>query len=50
MASHVLCDCEDLAALRFGHLGPHFMEPGDFEVNSVGRILHFVQSVGLQHA
>jgi hypothetical protein len=31
MASHVLCDCETLATLRFRHLGHHFMKPGDFE-------------------
>jgi hypothetical protein len=30
-ASHVLCDCEALTTLRFGHLGHHFMKPGDFE-------------------
>jgi len=46
---HVHCDCEELAALRFRHLGPHFMEPGDFELISVSRILHFVESVGLLH-
>jgi len=28
MASHVLCDCEALAALRFRHLDLHFMKPG----------------------
>ena len=29
-ASHVLGDCEALAALRFRYLGYHFMKPGDF--------------------
>jgi hypothetical protein len=29
-ASHVVCDCEALATLRFRHLGHHFMKPGDF--------------------
>jgi hypothetical protein len=28
-ASHVLGDCEALAAIRFRHLGHHFMKPGD---------------------
>jgi hypothetical protein len=28
-ASHVFCDCEALATLRFRHLGRHFMKPGD---------------------
>ena len=47
MASHVLCDCETLATLRFRHLGHHFMKPGDFEDVSVSKILHFVQGAGL---
>jgi hypothetical protein len=46
-ASHVLCDCEALATLRFRHLGHHFMEPGGFEDISVSKILHFVQGAGL---
>jgi hypothetical protein len=45
-ASDVLCDCEALAALRFRHLGHHFMKPGDFKDISVSRILHFVHSAG----
>jgi hypothetical protein len=49
-ASHVVCDYEDLATLRFKHVGPHFMEEGDFKEISVSRILHFVQSVRLLHA
>jgi hypothetical protein len=47
MASHVLCDCEALATLRFRHLGRHFMKPGDFEDISVSKIKHFVQGAGL---
>jgi hypothetical protein len=46
-ASHVLCDCEALATLRFRHLVHHFMKPGDFEDISVSKILHFVQGVTL---
>jgi len=49
MASHVLCDCEALATLRFRHLG-HFMKPGDFENISLSRKLHFVQGTGLLNA
>jgi hypothetical protein len=30
-ASHVLGDCEALAAIRFKYLGYHFMKPGDFK-------------------
>jgi hypothetical protein len=46
-ASHVLCNCKALAALRFRYLGRYFMKPGDFKDSSVSRILHFVQSTGL---
>jgi hypothetical protein len=46
-ASHILCDCEALATLRFRHLGRHFMKPGDFEDISVRNILHFVEGAGL---
>jgi hypothetical protein len=46
-ASHVLCDCEALAAIRFRYLGYHFMKPGDFKHISVSRLLHFVQNAGL---
>jgi hypothetical protein len=47
MASHVLCDCEALATLRFRHLGHYFMKPGDFEDISVSKVLHFVKGAGL---
>jgi hypothetical protein len=46
-ASHVLCDCEALATLRYKYLGWHFMKPGDSEDIFVSKILHFVQGVGL---
>jgi hypothetical protein len=46
-ASHVLCDCEALATLRFRLLGCHFTKPGDFEDISVSKILHLVQGAGL---
>jgi hypothetical protein len=29
-ATHILCDCEAIAYLRFCHLGQFFMEPSDF--------------------
>jgi hypothetical protein len=45
--THVLCDCEALAHLRFRHLGQFFMEPGDFYGVPMGRVLHFIRSVGL---
>jgi hypothetical protein len=46
-ASHVLGDCEALAAIRFRYMGHHFMKPEDFKGISVSRLLHFVQSAGL---
>jgi hypothetical protein len=30
-ASHILCDFEAMATLRFRHLDHHFKKPGDFE-------------------
>jgi hypothetical protein len=29
-ATHILCVCEDIAYLRFRHLGQFFMEPSDY--------------------
>jgi hypothetical protein len=29
-ATHILCDCEAIAYLRFRHIGQFFMEPSDF--------------------
>jgi hypothetical protein len=34
-ATHVLCDCEAIAHLRFRHLGQFFMEPGDYYDTSI---------------
>jgi len=39
MASHILCDCEALATLRFMHLGHYFLKPGDFEDICVSNLL-----------
>jgi hypothetical protein len=47
-ATHVLCDYEALAHLRFRHLGQFFMEPGDFYDVPIGKVLHFIRSVGLK--
>jgi ribonuclease HI len=41
-ATHVLCDCEVLAYLRFRHLGQFFMEPGDFYDVPISKALHFI--------
>jgi hypothetical protein len=29
-ATHILCDCDAMASLRFRHLGQFFMEPSDY--------------------
>jgi hypothetical protein len=47
LATHILCDCEAIAYLRFCHLGHYFMEPGDYQEAPVSKILHFIRSVRL---
>jgi hypothetical protein len=42
-ASHILCDCEALVVLRFGHLSHHFLQPNDSANMSISKTLHFVQ-------
>jgi ribonuclease HI len=46
-ASHVLCDCEALADLRFRHLGRFFLKPGDYHEILLSRILCFIARTGL---
>jgi hypothetical protein len=46
-ATHILCDCEAIAYLRFQHLGHYFMGSGDYQDAPVSKILHFIRSVGL---
>jgi hypothetical protein len=46
-ATHILCDCEAIACLRFRHLGHYFMEPGDYQDSPVSKTLHFIRGVGL---
>jgi hypothetical protein len=46
-ATHILCDCEAIARLRFRHLGQFFMEPSDFYYAPINKVLHFMWSVGL---
>jgi hypothetical protein len=48
-ATHVLCDCEAIAHLRFCHLSQFFMEPSDFYDAPISKVLHFIRSVGLIH-
>jgi hypothetical protein len=46
-ATHILCDCEAIAYLRFHHLGQLFMEPSDFYDTPIFKVLHFIRNVGL---
>jgi hypothetical protein len=46
MASHVLCDCETVATLRFMHLDQHFVKLGNLEEISISRILHLFKFQG----
>jgi hypothetical protein len=43
-ATHVLCDYEAIAYLRFHHLGQFFTEPGDYYVTPISKVLQFVRS------
>jgi hypothetical protein len=45
--THILCDCEAVAHNKFRHLGQIFMEPNDYYDALVGKVLHFIQGVGL---
>jgi hypothetical protein len=46
-ATHILCEYEALAYLRFRHLDHYFMEPGDYQDAPISKILHCIRSVGL---
>jgi hypothetical protein len=46
-ATHVLCDCEAVAQIRFRHLGRFFMEPSDYYDAPIDKDLHFIRGVGL---
>jgi hypothetical protein len=46
-ATHILCDFEAIANLRFRQLGQFFMEPSDYYDAPINRVLHFIRSVGL---
>jgi hypothetical protein len=46
-ATHILCECEALAYLRFCHLGQHLMEPSDYFDVPTYKILRYIRSAGL---
>jgi hypothetical protein len=45
-ATHILCDCEAVAQIRFRHLNQYFMEPHYYDA-PIDKVLHFIQGVGL---
>jgi hypothetical protein len=46
-ATHILCDCEAVAHVRFRHLGQFFMEPSNYSEAPIYKVLHFIRGVGL---
>jgi hypothetical protein len=46
-ATHILCDCEAVAQIRFRHAGQFFMEPSDYYDAPIDKVLHFIRGVGL---
>jgi hypothetical protein len=46
-ATHILCDCEAVAHIRFRHLGQFFTEPSDYYDAPIDKVLHFIRGVGL---
>jgi hypothetical protein len=39
-ATHISCDCEAVANLRFRHLGQFFMDPSDYYGSPINKVLH----------
>jgi hypothetical protein len=46
-ATHILCDCEAVAHIRFRHLGQFFKEPSDYYDAHIDKVLLFIRGVGL---
>jgi hypothetical protein len=46
-ATHILCDCEAVAHVRFRHLGQFVMEPSDYYDAPIDKVLHSIRGVGL---
>jgi hypothetical protein len=46
-ATHILCDCEAVAHIRFRHRDQFFMEPSDYYDVPIDKLLHFIRGVGL---
>jgi len=43
---HILCECEDLASLKYKYLGSFFLEPEDIRKLIIGAIWNFVKEQG----
>jgi hypothetical protein len=46
-ATHILCNCEAVAHIRFRHLSQFFIEPSDYYDAPIDNVLHFIRGVGL---
>jgi hypothetical protein len=46
-ATHILCDCEAIAYLRFRQFGHFFMEASDYYDALIDKVLHFIRDVVL---
>jgi hypothetical protein len=47
-ATHILCDCEATAYLKFRHLDQLFMGPSDYYDALTNKVLHFIRNVELK--
>jgi hypothetical protein len=46
-ATHILCDCEGIAYLRFRHLNHYVKESGDYQGFPISKIVRFIRSAGI---
>jgi hypothetical protein len=46
-ATHILCECEAIAYLRFHRPGQFFTEPSNYHDAPISKVLHFIRRVGL---
>jgi hypothetical protein len=48
-ATHILCDCEAIAYLKFHHFvtWASLVEPSDYYDALINKVLHFIRSIGL---
>jgi hypothetical protein len=46
-ATHILCDCQAIAYLKFRHLDQFFVETSDYYDAPINKVIHFIRDVGL---